>query len=826
VVPRHYSITIEPDLENFVFSGSEIVEVDVQEPVSQVVLNSLDLVIDTCELVQLASGRRIATDVVYDRDAERVNLELGEVAEPGPWQLHMSFRGVLNDGLHGFYRSSYTDDSGQEKFLATTQFESTHARQAVPCWDEPDLKATFGVTLVVPDGLMAISNQPEKAREQRGDGTVAVTFRDTMVMPVYLLTFIVGDLEASEPVDVDGIPLRIVHQPGRGNLTSFATEAAVHGLQYLAGYYGIAYPGDKLDMIAIPDFAWGAMENLGAITYRESDLLVDPGRATNAEIERVAAVVSHELAHMWFGDLVTMRWWDGVWLNEAFATFMEVKCVDHLRPEWNAWLYFGADRSAAMEIDALTTTRPVEFPVASPQEASAMFDVLTYEKGSAVLRMHERYLGEDVFRDGIRHYLRTHAYSNTVTDDLWRSLEEVSGEPIGEIMHSWIYQGGLPDVQVTSKKRGFQLSQEQFRYLLPGEGSWSVPLLYRTDAGEGRLLLRDTVDIEGEGQFVANAGGHGFYRVRYDPELLAAFTSDMSVLRPAERYSLVKDVWASVLASDTPVGAFVELVSTLVGEREPMVWNAVLPALNEIRHVAAADDRTRLEQFVCDLAAPAAADLGWRRGASETDRIRQWRGDMLRAMGIMGADDATITEAKARLDRPESNGGVDADVDAAALAIVAANGSFADFEYFADRFANAGTPQESNRFRRALTAVPTDDAAKKTFEMILDGSIRRQDAASTLSLLLGHRDNGAASWSRVKAEWDTVVAVLDLGNIRRMLDFIYFRSEPEVAADIEGWLAAHPLPGADRHVAQQLERLAVRVGLRSRVTGELSAAMR
>ena len=547
VVPRHYSITIEPDLENFVFSGSEIVEVDVQEPVSQVILNSLDLVIDTCELVQLASGRRIATDVVYDRDAERVNLELGEVAEPGPWQLHMSFRGVLNDELHGFYRSSYTDDSGQEKFLATTQFESTHARQAVPCWDEPDLKATFGVTLVVPDGLMAISNQPEKAREQHGDGTVAVTFRDTMVMPVYLLTFIVGDLEASEPVDVDGIPLRIVHQPGRGNLTSFATEAAVHGLQYLADNYGIAYPGDKLDMIAIPDFAWGAMENLGAITYRESDLLVDPGRATNAEIERVAAVVSHELAHMWFGDLVTMRWWDGVWLNEAFATFMEVKCTDHLRPEWNAWLYFGADRSAAMEIDALTTTRPVEFPVASPQEANAMFDVLTYEKGSAVLRMLEQYLGEDIFRDGVRHYLRTHAYSNTVTDDLWRSLEEVSGEPIGEIMHSWIYQGGLPDVQVTSKKRGFQLSQEQFRYLLPGEGSWSIPLLYRTDAGEGRLLLRDPVDIEGEGRFVANAGGHGFYRVRYDPELLAAFTSDMSVLKPAERYSLVKDVWASVL---------------------------------------------------------------------------------------------------------------------------------------------------------------------------------------------------------------------------------------------------------------------------------------
>jgi puromycin-sensitive aminopeptidase len=826
VVPNHYSITMRPDLESFTFRGSEVIEIDVHEAVSEVVLNSLDLVIDFGELVQLESGRRIAIDVDYDLAAERAVLLLAEAAGAGPWQLHLSFSGKLNDKLHGFYQSRYVDDSGQTKYLATTQFESTHAREAIPCWDEPDIKATFGVTLIVPEGLTAISNQPEKAREQRHDGHVIVTFMDTMVMPVYLLTFIVGELESTEPIDVDGIPLRIVYTPGKGNLTSFATEAAVHGLQYFADYYGIAYPGDKLDMIAIPDFAWGAMENLGAITYRESDLLVDPSRATNAEVERVAAVVSHELAHMWFGDLVTMRWWDGVWLNEAFATFMEVKCTDHFRPEWNTWLYFGADRSAAMEIDALTTTRPIEFPVASPIEANAMFDVLTYDKGSSVLRMLEQYIGENVFRDGVRAYLREHAYSNTVTDDLWQALEAASGEPIGAMMHSWIYQGGLPHVRIHHAQHGYRLTQEHFRYLGIGDGSWSVPLLYRTDEGEGRLLLMDPIEIEATGPFIGNAGGHGFYRIKYEAELLATFTRDMSGLAAAERYGFVKDVWASVLAGDTPLGAFFDLASTLREEREPMVWNALLPSLNEIRHVAAVEDRPILETYIRGLAAPAADLLGWQATVGESDRMRQWRGDMLRAMGVMGSDAHTIAKARAVVHRSAGNDdSIDADVDAAALAIVAANGTMVDFDNFVKRFVTADTPQIANRFRRALTTIPYPKAAARTFDMLLDGSIRRQDGVGTLALLLGHRDTGSASWERVMANWEAVVDALDTGNMRRMLDFIYFRSEPEVAADIKSWLETHDLAGEGRHIAQQLERLEIRVGLRAQVVEELAAVL-
>jgi puromycin-sensitive aminopeptidase len=579
-------------------------------------------------------------------------------------------------------------------------------------------------------------------------------------------------------------------------------------------------------MIAIPDFAWGAMENLGAITYRDSDLLVDPERATQAEIERVAGVVNHELAHMWFGDLVTMKWWDGVWLNEAFATFMEVKASDHFRPEWKAWLYYGADRSAAMEIDALTTTRPVEFPVASPDESNAMFDVLTYEKGSAVLRMLEQYLGEEVFRAGIGAYLKKHAYGNTVTDDLWEALEAASGEPVGEIMHPWIYQGGLPHLHVAPTDGGYRIAQEQFRYLGVGDGHWRVPLLYRTQDGVERLVLDEPVDVEADGPIIANAGGHGFYRIKYDHRLLESFVADMGGLDAAERYALVKDVWASVLAGETPVGDFLSLASTLKQETEPMVWNALLPALNEIRHVVSSDDRHALDAYIRDLVSVGAEQLGWDPRQGETERVREWRGDMLRAMGVMGSDGDTIAHARGVLDQAQADPeGVDADVTAAALSIVAANGDMSDFDAFTERFLNAETPQEANRYRRALTAIPEPEAAGRAFEMVLDGTVRRQDSTSTLSLLLGHRDTGVATWERIKERWSEVVSAMDPGNLRRMLDFVYFRSEPEVAADIEDWLTANPLPGTDRHVAQQLERLDVRVGLRQRVAEDLGKAL-
>ncbi len=443
VIPHRYDLVLEPDLDAVAFSGSEAVVVEIVEPVDEIVLNAADLEVGPGRLEGPAGTLEVST-IRQDPETERVHLFLSGTAEPGEWTLHLDFRGTLSDQLQGFYRSTFVDDAGVTRTIATTQFESTDARRAFPCWDEPDLKAVFGVTLVAAEGLLAISNGPEVGREPTGDGRVRVRFADTMSMSTYLVAFVVGPLEATEPVDVDGVPLRIVYRPGKGDLAPFASEVGAFCLRYFADYYGIAYPDAKMDMVGLPDFAQGAMENLGCVTYRESLLLVDLDKATQPETATVADVIAHELAHMWFGDLVTMRWWNGIWLNEAFATMMELLAVDAYRPDWERWSQFLRSRAIAFEVDALESTRSIEYPVRSPDDAAGMFDILTYTKGAAVLRMLEQYLGAERFRDGIRRYLDEHRFGNTETHDLWDAIEKATGEPVRRIMDGWIWQGGYP----------------------------------------------------------------------------------------------------------------------------------------------------------------------------------------------------------------------------------------------------------------------------------------------------------------------------------------------------------------------------------------------
>ncbi|MFV2000211.1 MAG: M1 family metallopeptidase, partial [Acidimicrobiia bacterium] len=812
VIPSHYDISIEPDLDAATFAGSVIIDVDIVEPVTEIILNANELDIENVSLRSEAG--EVAPTFSLDAETERLALAFESPVAAGAAKISITFTGILNDDLHGFYRSTYTTADGESETIATTQFEATDARRAFPCWDEPDLKATYAVELIVEEGLLAISNAAEVGRVAAGPGKVKVSFARTMRMSTYLVAFVVGELEATEPLDVDGTPLRIIATPDNAHLTSFALEMGAHSLRYFADYYGIVYPGDKLDMIAIPDFAWGAMENLGCITYRETVLLLDEASATSNEKILVADVIAHEIAHMWFGDLVTMKWWNGIWLNEAFATFAQTKCVDAFEPEWDRWLSFSAGRAASQETDALEATRSIEMEVASPDEATAMFDVLTYQKGSSVLRMLEQYIGEDAFRAGVTRYLKTHAYGNTETTDLWDALDAESGEPVGEIMDTWIFQGGYPTIGVERVGTDLILRQGQFRLIGEGDGTWKVPVLYRTPDGDGKTLVgASDVTLGDVHSAVVNAGGEGFYRVSYSDELRTELLDRMSDLSAIERYALVSDSVANLLRGDLSGVDYLTLVASLSDEDDKDVWSVAISGISELDRVISSDDRPALQEFVVDLLSDKADVLGWHAESDESDRTKTLRALMLKTLGVLGADPESVVTARALFVDLGTTG---PDVADAALAIVAANGDADTFSELIARSNAATTPQLKVKHLRAATQVADPQSAADMFYMVINGEIRAQDSYWVLALLLGHRQNGPRIWELIMENWDAVLDAMPPQNRRRLLDLIQYRSEPDVAESIVNWFQDHTIAGGEAFTSQQLELLAVRVGLRER----------
>ena len=821
VIPRHYDIVLEPDLVKASFEGSVGIDVGVAEATTEIVLNAIELDLHTATVTQ--DGVEQDATIALHEEMERATLTVKTALDPGQARVEITFTGTLNDDLRGFYRSVYTDASGVEKTIATSQFEAADARRAFPCWDEPDLKATFATTLIVDDGLMAVTNAAQTGQRVLDSGKIEVTHATTMILSTYLVAFIVGELVATDPVDVDGTPLRIIAPPGNEHLTDFALELGAHSLRYFSHYYDIPYPGDKVDMVAVPDFAFGAMENLGCITYRETALLLDPSTATQGEMTRVADVIAHEIAHMWFGDLVTMKWWNGIWLNEAFATFAEMKCVSAYRPEWKRWLSFSSMREGSQETDALAATRPIEFEVASPTEANAMFDAITYQKGSSILRMLENYIGEDAFRSGVTRYLKKHAYGNTDTPDLWTALEEASGEPVGEIMDTWIFQGGYPRLSVERDGSNFRLSQEQFRLIGEGDTTWKVPVLYSSSTGDGKLVLGDDpVSISAADDLVVDSGGEGFFRVSYEADLLDGIIGRLSTLDPIERYSVISDAYANVLKGDVDAASYLSLVSTLTDEDEVDVWSVALAGVSELDKVTSSDDRPAMQAFVRGLVSKKADELGWTVGDGESDRDRQMRGLLLRALGNLGNDQDTIATARTVYD---GEGDVDAEIATAALMIVASNADGDRFDHFIERSKTATSPQQTVKYLRAATQIADPETAERMFQMVLEGEVRSQDSFWVLALLLGHRENGPRIWQLIMENWDAVMDVIPPVVKRRILDLLPNRSEPEVAASIVAWFGEHTIPGGDAAIEQQLEVLQANVGLRSREGERLGKAL-
>jgi puromycin-sensitive aminopeptidase len=843
VVPTRYELTIAPDLQAASFLGHLRVELEVTAPAASIVCNAAELSISNARLSWPGGSPQPAELAIsFEEDLERVSFAGPRQILPGLCVLDCDFSGVLNDKLRGFYRSKFRDDKGNERVLAVTQFESTDARRAFPCWDEPDRKAVFSVTLEVDSDLLAISNGAERAWSKLPGGKRRVEFADTIPMSTYLVAFVVGPLVVTDPVDVDGTALRVVHTAGKEHLTGFALEAAQHSLRFYTDYFAQAYPGDKLDLVAIPDFAFGAMENLGCVTFREVELLSDPARSARHELESVASVIGHELAHMWFGDLVTMSWWNGVWLNESFATYMALCCLDDFKPEYQCWVGFSRDREMALSLDGLHSTRPIEFPVSTPGEVESMFDVLTYEKGASLLRMLEQWLGTDRFRDGVRRYLAAHRYGNTETTDLWDAIEEsAEGLPIRALMESWIRQGGHP--LVTARAAGFEvaITQEPFSYLPAAEraaaeraagsepsaigSDWLVPVALerRPAPGQGpglgrryELLRTEVLRVPaGNGMLVVNVGGSGFYRLRYDDVLLGDILSGFGRLEPLERFKHVADTWACALSGSAPLEQFLGLVRRLEGEKEPSVWAMVAGALNLLDFAVADSDRSTLEAFVQSLLTPELERVGWDARPGDDNEAARRRAVLIGMLGTIGADPAVRASCRERFGALEQGASLDADIASAILHVVAATAARSDYEALLARFWSPADPLEEQRYLDSLSFLTDPALAAEVCELCLSG-IRTQDAPYLLRKLLVNRVVGPQVWHFVTDRWDELLSLYPENSIPRMVEVSRLcqldgDGTPRLAQQVAAFVGTHSLGGQQRPVNQSLERLAVNV---------------
>lgn len=829
VRPIRYDVRLRPSLDDASFTGSVSIEAEVSRPTDTFVLNAAELEIERCSVLGADAS------FALDDETERMTVTTSGPVAAGSATIEIHFAGVLNDKLRGFYRSTYVDGNGDQQVIATTQMQATDCRRAFPCWDEPEYKAVFGITLDVADGLTAISNGAEVERSS-GDGRTVVRFADTMVMSTYLVAFVVGRLETTETVDADGIPLRIVHVPGKGDLTGFGLDVGAFCLRWFQDYYGIAYPSDKVDLVGLPDFAAGAMENLGCITFRESVLLVDPATATQDELQRVADVVAHELAHMWFGDLVTMRWWNGIWLNEAFATFMEIAACDAYRPDWERWTSFGLERTAAFDVDSLDSTRPVEFEVNSPADAEGMFDVLTYQKGGALLRMLEQYLGEEEFRAGVNHYLETHSYGNTETNDLWDAIESTSGEPVRAMMDSWIWQPGYPLVSaglVTADgETHLALSQNRFSFSgddTADETVWIVPVHVANGGDTTTILLDEAGPVSvplgsPDDPVVVNAGGHGFFRVAYDEELRSRLGAEaLGTLTTLERYNLVDDAWAATVAGEMSAVDLLQLLAGFRDERDHAVWQSITIALRGLSRLVDGDALEALRTRVRELAGPALADLG-EPTDTESDLTGKLRGLLTSTMGALGRDPATIARCRELFHTSSQDAtAVDPELTAAATTVVASTGGVEEYERMVAGFEHGPTPQDQLRHLYALTSFDDEELILRTCEYTMSEAVKTQNAPFVLRMAIANRDHGATAWGFVRDRWSEAVERFPSNTIVRMIDSVKLLTDPSVVADVQAFFAEHPIRQAMQTQEQVLERQRVNAAFHDRNGDALAA---
>ncbi|MCE9670869.1 ERAP1-like C-terminal domain-containing protein [Myxococcus stipitatus] len=829
VRPSRYAATLTLDLDAKSFSGQQTVDVEVTEPTREIVLHAIALTLG--EVTFRAGGdTRKPASIQPVAVSETVVLRFDAPLPVGKAALDVAWRGAFTEGLRGLYLAGK---------VAATQFEAADARRVFPSFDEPSFKAKWSLSVRVPQGLTVLGNGPVVKEEQDG-AHVKVTFQETEVLSSYLIALVVGPLVGTPAERVGDIPVRTWALPEKAHLTRFGQDVALAVLPRLQDYFGLPYAFTKVDQVGIPDFEAGAMENAGLITYREVALLLDPATAPLSVQKRVAEVVTHELAHQWFGNWVTMVWWDDLWLNEAFATWMAFKIVDQWRPEWRMWLDFDSHRASALHLDALKSTHPIHGAVHNAGEAGESFDAITYEKGGAVLRMIEGFLGEGPFREGIRLYMRKHARANAVKEDLWNALGEAAKQPVEELATAWVGQSGFPLVSAKVDGRELSLSQQRF-YSEPGVGSaekWPVPMVLRYEDASGvheqRVLLREpkaTVKLEGSGEvkwLCANAGSTGFYRVAYDTPALQKLAANLQALAPSERISLLADQWALVRAGKASVADLLDLAARFGDEEDDSVLDELVGRLGYVEgRLVEGEDQARLRAWVEKLLGPGLKKLGWQAAAGETDRVKLRRAALVRAVGGLARSREALAEAKPRVARmlQGERDALEPNLLDAAVGMVARAGDAALFDTILQKVPREPDPATQRRYLMALTAFEEPALAQRAQGLLFSDTVKTQDVASFVSGLMANRTGRDAWWARMREQWKDVVARTGGAPmlLRRIVEAMGLLRTREQLDQMKALLQGHPIPEAQQATAQTLERLAQDVALRERCGPEVSA---
>lgn len=827
VQPLHYDLTFEPHFDDFTFSGKEIIDALVLKPTNTITLHATELKIKNCHA--LWAGQKISAKTRLDEKKEILTIVLPKKIK-GKARLFVEFTGILNDRLVGFYRSQYKDKQGKTKYLATTQFEAADARRAFPCWDEPAAKATFDVALIVERNHIAISNTNVISKKKLGNKTL-YKFARTPIMSTYLLYLGVGEFEFLSG-KIGKTIVRIATTKGNSSKGKFSLDICKKLLRAYEDYFGIKYPLPKLDLIAVPDFASGAMENWGAITFRETILLYDPKTSSTQTKQRIAEVVSHELAHQWFGNLVTMEWWNDLWLNESFATFMATKFVDKFYPEWKLWDQFLEDTmNTAMALDALHSSHPIDVKVNSPSEIREIFDAISYDKGGCVLRMLEDFVTEKVFRAGLRKYLKKFAYKNAKGDDLWDAIGKEAKMPVRVMVNSWLKQVGFPLVEVQKQDSKLIILQKRFVHEKKGKekGLWQIPLSVSQDHKIIRKLVTKSQDAiwVREMPLVVNSGRAGFYRVKYSSDLLYGLRPLVSekTLSHIDRWALQNDLFALCVSGDCTIRDYLDFTSNYEDEDDYITQSNVASNLyflynKSITEPFSYEIRNATHQFLRTL----YSKLGWDVKTNEPHTNKLLRSFVLGALGRLD-DDEIISEANKRfaayLKNPQS---LDPDIQEAVFSIVAWSSNSTTYKKLLELYRKVATQEEKIRFLGALCSFKDERLLKNTLDFSQSKEVRSQNMHMPIMKVAANPYGKKILWPWLKKNWKSLRKKVGAGSplLNRMVASISQVADASMEKEIRRFFKANPTPGTERTLEQTLERIRIHTALLQRMRQEFS----